>query len=43
MPNNQLSNEEKLRIFSIRNRMLNIPANFTSRDNKTEWSIARAG
>ena len=36
MPNNQLNNEEKRRIFSIRNRMINIPANFISRD-KNEY------
>ena len=32
MPNNELNIEEKMRIFSIRNRMINIPSNFVSRE-----------
>ena len=31
MPNNELSIEEKRKIFAIRNKMLNIPSNFVSR------------
>ena len=41
MPNNQLNNEEKLRIFSIRNRMVNIPANFISRDKNENKCICK--
>ena len=41
MPNNQLNNEEKLKIFSIRNRMVNIPANFISRDKNENKCICK--
>ena len=41
MPNNQLNNEEKLKIFSIRNRMVNIPGNFISRDKNENKCICK--
>ena len=39
MPNDHLNNEERKRIFSIRNKMINIPANFVSRGKNTNKCI----
>ena len=39
MPNNELSIEEKRKIFAIRNKMWNIPANFVSRKNNENKCI----
>ena len=39
MPNNELNIEEKMRIFSIRNRMINIPSNFVSREKNNNKCI----
>ena len=41
MPNNHLNNEEKQKIFSIRNRMLNIPANFVSKEKNKNKCICQ--
>ena len=41
MPNNELTIEQKLKIFSIRNKMLNIPSNFVSRENNTSKCICK--
>ena len=39
MPNNELNIEEKMIIFSIRNRMINIPSNFVSREKNNNKCI----
>ena len=39
MPSDHLKNEERKRIFSIRNKMINIPANFVSRGKNTNKCI----
>ena len=41
LPNDQLSIEEQRSIFEIRNRMTNIPANFTSNKNNFEVCICK--
>ena len=41
MPNNELSIEQKKKIFSIRNRMFNIPSNFVSREKNTNKCVCK--
>ena len=41
LPNNQLTIEEQRKVFSIRNKMVKISSNFTSRENNTSKCICQ--